>query len=156
MTVRSFDDFYVREFRAMVAVAAAASGSHLLAEDLAQEAMTRVYKRWDRISRYDKPGAYARRVTINLAISRRRRDEVAASRARAAVSLPPPPEPHDEVWKALATLPGKQRAALALHYLEDRSVTEIASILSCAPATARVHLHRARRAMAALLEGDEG
>ncbi len=151
----SFDDFYLREFRPMVALAAAVSGSHLLAEDLAQEAMTRVYRRWDRIAGYDKPGAFARRVTINLASSRRRRDVVAA-RGDARLesrSIPPPAEPYDEVWQAVASLPPQQRAAIALHYLEDRPVDEIAVILGCAESTARVHLHRARTTLATLLEG---
>lgn len=152
----TFDSFYLREFRSMVALAAAVSGSHLLAEDLAQEAMTRVYRRWDRISGYDKPGAFARRVTINLAISHRKRDAVATAGAERLrhEGLPAPPEPHDEVWEAVAGLPGKQRAAIALHYLEDRPVDEIAEILSCSAATARVHLHRGRKALAASLEGD--
>ena len=155
MTDTSFDSFYLREFRPMVALAAAVSGSRLLAEDLAQEAMARTYKHWDRVSGYDKPGAFARRVTINLAISRRKRDSV----ARANVDrlrpdpIPPPAEPHDEVWEAVKTLPGKQRAAIALHYLEDRPIDEIASILDCSPATARVHLHRGRKALATRLEG---
>lgn len=158
MAETSFDAFYVREFRPMVALAAAVSGSHLLAEDLAQEAMARVYRRWDRISGYDKPEAFARRVTINLAISRRRRDAVAvavAERLRHEPVLAPPPETHEDVWEAIARLPGKQRAAIALFYLEDRPVDEIASILSCSPATARVHLHRGRRALATMLEGAE-
>lgn len=158
MSETSFDDFYLREFRPMVALAAAVCGSHLLAEDLAQEAMTRVYRRWERISGYDKPGAFARRVTINLASSRRKRDAV-AERGRARLGtqhvIPPPPEPHDEVWTAVASLPPKQRAAIALHYLEDRPVDEIADILGCASATARVHLHRARTTLATLLEGHE-
>jgi RNA polymerase sigma-70 factor (ECF subfamily) len=158
MTDTSFDDFYLREFRPMVALAAAVSGSHLLAEDLAQEAMTRVYRRWDRISRYDKPGAFARRVTINLASTRRKRDAV-AERGRARLgtqhTVPPPAGPHTEVWDAVAMLPPRQRAAIALHYLEDRPVDEIADILGCASATARVHLHRARATLATLLEGTE-
>lgn len=154
----SFDEFYLREFRAMVALAAAVCGSSLLAEDLAQEAMTRVYTRWDRISVYDKPGSFARRVTINLASSRRRRDAV-AERGRLRLgtehTVPPPAEPHTEVWEAIATLPPRQRAAIALHYLEDRPVDEIAEILGCAAATARVHLHRGRTALATRLEGQE-
>ena len=158
MTESSFDDFYLREFRPMVALAAAVCGHSLLAEDLAQEAMTRIYHRWDRVSGYDKPGAYARRVTINLAVSRRKRDAVAErgrSRLGTQHAMPPPAEPHTEVWDAIASLPPKQRAAIALHYLEDRPVDEIADILGCASATARVHLHRARAALGNLLEGYE-
>lgn len=154
----SFDDFYLREFRPMVALAAAVCGSSLLAEDLAQEAMTRIYRRWDRVSIYDKPGAFARRVTINLANSRRKRDAVAErgrSRLGTQHAVPPPAEPHTEVWDAVRRLPPKQRAAIALHYLEDRPVDEIADILGCASATARVHLHRARATLATLLEGQE-
>jgi RNA polymerase sigma-70 factor (ECF subfamily) len=158
MSQNSFDDFYLREFRPMVALAAAVSGSSLLAEDLAQEAMTRVYRRWDSISGYDKPGAFARRVTINLAASRRKRDAVAErgrSRLGTQHAVPPPAEPHTEIWEAINRLPGNQRAAIALHYLEDRPVDEIADILGCASATARVHLHRARSTLAKLLEGHE-
>lgn len=157
MPETNFEDFYRREFRAMVALAAAVSGSRLLAEDLAQEAMTRVYRRWDRVSGYDKPGAFARRVTINLASSRRRRDAVAKRRESTLVETAiPAPEPiHDHVWEAVAALPANQRAAIALHYLEDRPVAEIAAILGCASSTARVHLHRGRAALARSLEGDE-
>lgn len=156
VTDTSFDDFYLREFPPMVALAAAVTGSHLLAEDLAQEAMTRVYRRWDQVSRLEKPGAFLRRVTTNLALSRRRRDLVAAAgnrRLRSATGLSPAEEPHAEVWQAVGRLPGKQRAAIALFYLEDRPVDEIATILSCSAATARVHLHRGRKALAAMLEG---
>jgi len=51
----------------------------------------------------------------------------------------------------VAARPKNQRAAIALHYLEDRSIAEIAEILDIAPATARVHLHRGRAALRATL-----
>jgi RNA polymerase sigma-70 factor (ECF subfamily) len=41
-----------------------------------------------------------------------------------------------------------QRAAIVLFYFEDRPVSEIAEILDCAPSTAKVHLHRARKTLA--------
>ena len=54
-------------------------------------------------------------------------------------------------------MPTAQRAAIVLHYYEDRPVAEIASILGCAEATARVHLHRGRKRLAELLgEDDDG
>ena len=50
-----------------------------------------------------------------------------------------------------SALPMKQRAAVALHYLEDRPVDEIAELIGCADSTARVHLHRGRKALFAAL-----
>ena len=150
-----YDGFYRDEQAAMVALAAAITGSHLLAEDIAHDALIRAYRRWDQISAYDKPGAWLRRVTVNLALSARKR---AAAEVRARLRLGPPPTltpapaVHDDVWSAVGRLPGKQRAAIALHYLEDRSTAEIAEILGCAESTARVHLHRGRAALAEMLE----
>jgi RNA polymerase sigma-70 factor (ECF subfamily) len=151
----SFDAFYLREFPRMVALAAAVSGSRLIAEDLAQEAMVKANRRWDRIASYDKPGAWVRRVTINLATSAVRKRAAEAKRMLGLGRRSEPlgePEPDDvDVWSAVKRLPGKQRAAIALFYLEDRPVGEIAAILDCAEATAKVHLHRGRQALAAAL-----
>jgi RNA polymerase sigma-70 factor (ECF subfamily) len=55
------------------------------------------------------------------------------------------------VRAAVDALPVQQRVAVALHYLEDRPVAEIAELMGCAPATARVHLHRGRQALHAAL-----
>lgn len=153
-----FNRFYQRELPAMVSLAAAVTGTHLGAEDLAQEALVQAWRNWDRVSTLDKPGAWLRRVTINLALSGRRR---AASELRTRLRLAPPtsyglapsPAEHAEVWAAVGRLPANQRAAVALHYLEDQPVAAIADILGCAEATARVHLHRGRTALARALEG---
>lgn len=155
----SFDRFYRRELPAMVGLAAAVTGTHLGAEDIAQEALMRAYRDWDRVSALDKPGAWVRRVALNLALSGRRR---AGSELRARLRLAPPPSAgelapspaeHADVWAAVRRLPPNQRAAVALHYLEDQPVAVIADILGCAEATARVHLHRGRTALATMLEG---
>lgn len=147
----SFDAFYLREFPKMVALAAAVSGSRLIAEDLAQEAMVKANRQWGRVSGYDKPGAWLRRVTINLATSAVRRRAAEAKRflrLNRGITVPGP-EPDDaDVWRAVGRLPNKQRAAIALYYLEDRPVVEIADALGCAEATAKVHLHRGRQALA--------
>lgn len=149
----SFDVFYRREFSSLTALAAATAGDRSIAEDLAQEALTRVHKRWETVGRYEKPGAWARRVTINLALSARQRRTIelkaklSLRRTERAVSLPASSGAHDSIWSAVAELPGQQRAAIALHYLEDRPVAEIAEILECSPSTAKVHLHRGRAAL---------
>ena len=148
----AFDAFFRREYKAMVALAAATSGSAELAEDIAQEAMVRARRHWDRVSDYDKPGTWVRRVTINLALSSRRK---VALEARARLAWWEPREPAEqpqaldpELVAALRALSPQQRAAVALHYLEDRSTPEIADLLGCSESTARVHLHRGRQALA--------
>lgn len=148
-----FEDFYRREFRDVVALAFALSGSRLGAEDLAQEAFVAAHQRWDRIGGYDKPGAWVRRVVANLAISGFRRK---AAEARALARLAgqrhqplPELEPEDAAfWGEVRRLPDRQAQAVALFYIEDRSVAEIAEILECSPATAKVHLFRGRQGLA--------
>ncbi len=68
-----FDDFYRREFPLMVALAASVGAVPAAAEDLAQDAMAKAHRHWNKISQYDNPGAWVRRVTINAATSRGRR-----------------------------------------------------------------------------------
>lgn len=147
-----FEDFFRKEYPAMVALAAAVSRSPHTAEDLAQEAMLRARRHWDRIGAFDMPGAWVRRVTINLALNNQRR---VAREARTRLAWwerrepAEPPQPFDpRLLDALNALSPHQRAAVSLHYLEDRSTSEIANILGCSESTARVHLHRGRQALA--------
>ncbi|MDH3307321.1 MAG: SigE family RNA polymerase sigma factor [Acidimicrobiia bacterium] len=155
-----FDVFYRREFAAVVGLAYALSGSRMAAEDLAQEAFMAAHQQWEKIGRYDKPGAWVRRVVANKSVSliRRRASE---ARALARVALRrrealPALEPVDaEFWDAVRSLPRRQSQAIALHYLEDRPVAEIAEILGCAVNTAKVHLHKGRANLASRL-GPEG
>lgn len=146
--VPTFDAVFVTEYPKMVALAAAVSGRRDSAEDLAQEAMTRLHRNWSRIQGFQSPGAWVRRVTINLALSQRRRlANEAKARLRLRSTPPrrlaPTAAEHEPVWQAVARLPGKQRAVVALRYLEDRSIDDIADVLQIAPSTVRVHLHRA-------------
>ena len=158
MTVRyeTFESFYRREFREVVGLAYALSGSRSGAEDLAQEAFVAAHKKWEKIAGYDKPGAWVRRVVANLAVSAHRRRAVerrAMRRLEGQRSEPLPAlEPgDDEFWRLVRELPKRQAQATALFYIEDRTVAEIADILGCSPSTAKVHLFRARQSLAARL-----
>ena len=152
LSSRDFEDFFRKEFPAMVALAAAVSRSPQAGEDLAQEAMLRARRHWRRISTFDKPGTWVRRVTINLALNSRRG---VAREARARLAWWDRHEPAEQpqsldpdLLDALHALSPHQRAAVSLHYLEDRSTSEIADLLGCSESTARVHLHRGRQALA--------
>lgn len=121
------------------------------AEDLAQDAFVQVIRNWSKVSAYDKPEAWVRRVAIRLAMREVRRQRL-WSLIRRDVHTPPPLQPRDlDVFEAIGQLPGMQRASIALFYLEDRPVAEIADALGCSEATARVHLHRGRKRLAIAL-----
>ena len=155
-----FEDFYIREYLAVVGLAYALSGSRWGAEDIAQEAFLAAHREWDRIGRYDKPGAWVRRVVANLSVSSLRRR---AAEAKALARLPfghrdPLPdlaEGDTEFWAAIRSLPRRQAQVVALFYLEDRSVAEIAEILDVTLGTVKRHLHDGRQALARRLRSDE-
>jgi RNA polymerase sigma-70 factor (ECF subfamily) len=60
-----------------------------------------------------------------------------------------------EFWVAIRTLPPRQAQVVALHYLEDRSVAEIAEILAVTHGTVKRHLHDGRRSLARRLSLEE-
>lgn len=154
----TFDELFIREYPAMVALAAAVSGSRTHAEDIAQEALSRLDRNWDKVGGYAKPGAWLRRVTINLALSEKRRrvnELKALVRLRPINSSLPDGAVADlDVWEVVAQLPKMQRAVISLTFLEDRTSDEVGEILNISPATARVHLHRARKTLHERLSAD--
>lgn len=151
--VGSFEAFFREEHVAVVALCSWLTGDPAAGEDLAQEAMATAHRRWDEVGAYERPGAFVRRVAVNLASNERRRRARRDGALRRLRAVPERQEPgphaeHDELWAEVASLPLQQRAAIGLRYLEDRSTAEIAEALGCAEATVRVHLHRAHRQLA--------
>ena len=159
--VEPFEGFFHREFPRMVAVAYAVSGSRWAAEELAQEACLRAYRSWDKVSAYDKPGAWLRRVTINLATSfvRRRISEVKAVEKYALRRIEPvDPHPDDELefWMEVRRLPRRQREAVVLRYVDGMEGAEIAEVMGVSESAVRTHLQRGREALAKTLDSGGG
>jgi len=144
----------------VIGLAYALSGSRSAAEDLAQEAFLAAHNAWDRVSQYEKPEAWVRRVVANKSVSmfrRKMREARAIARMKPEASyLPRIPAEDDEFWKAVRSLPKKQSQAIALHYLEELTVAEIAEVLECAEGTVKVHLHKGRKKLAERLELELG
>jgi RNA polymerase sigma-70 factor, ECF subfamily len=152
----AFAAFYQREYRNVVALAYALTGRAAVAEELAQDAFLVAYRNWARVSTYEVPGAFVRRVASNMAVSFTRRWAAEArALARLAAGSPKwssPLEPTDaDFWRAVRSLPRRQAQALALRYLEDLSDDQIAQVLGCSEATVRVHVHNGRTALAGKL-----
>ena len=68
-SAESFAEFYEREFRAVVGLAYALSGSRSGAEDIAQDAFLMAHRDWDRVGTYERPEVWVRRVVANLSVS---------------------------------------------------------------------------------------
>jgi RNA polymerase sigma-70 factor (sigma-E family) len=120
------------------------------AEDLVQECLMVVAKRWPRVRRMDHAYAYARRVLINLALDGagrrlRRRQELEAedpwamdriaddASARELRSI----DVRSELLQALGSLPPRQRAVLVLRYFDDLTEAQVAAVLGCSVGTVK-------------------
>jgi RNA polymerase sigma-70 factor (ECF subfamily) len=151
----SFTWFFAAEYPAVVRSLCQLVGRHD-AEDLAQEAFVRLHQRWARISRYERPDAWVRRVAINLAITHARRERRRGDRETRAERMTPElaetPEPDSRVVDALRALSPRDQALVVLFYFEDRPVSEAAEILEMSVGAAKVALHRARARLAQLLQ----
>lgn len=121
------------------------------AEDATQDAFIRLYQHWGRVSKYEMPDAWVRRIAIRIAVRENRREKLRATLLPAHGPTYIDAVYDRDLMKAIAALPGMQRAAVVLFYLEDRRMVEVAQILDCSAATAGVHLHRARKKLARLL-----
>lgn len=124
------------------------------AEDIAQEAFIRAAAHWDRISDYDAPEAWVRRVAVNLAtnaVERTRRRARILMGMRREDAVPGPSVERIALVDALAELPLRYRVVLALHYFADLSVEQVADELGLPAATVRTRLVRGRRRLAELL-----
>ena len=125
-----------------------------LAEEVAQDAFVRLYERWGGVVDIQQPQAWVHAVAVRMAVrqARRRRERATV----AGVDDRPVDDPVVDVdlHRALGALPPRQRAAVALYYLDDRPVAEIAELLDVSASTVKQHLHRARARLALLL-GEE-
>ena len=149
---RVYDDSYARLVGQLYGVC----GDLAEAEDVVQEAFVRAVASGRRFDRVDNPEAWLRTVAVNVARTRHRR-RVVGDRLRRKVAAPEPRHPAEmtddriALVAALGRLPVGQREALALHYLADLPVHEVARNLDVPLGTVKARLSRGRAALARLL-----
>ncbi len=137
-----FTEFVRARSGALLRTAYLILGDHALAQDLVQEALTKVYLAWPRIQKREGVEAYARVVVVNTAISWKRRkgwhnEQPVDELPESVDGVDEGPEERLAVWRTLLTLPPRQRAALVLRFYEDLSVAETARIMGCAEGTVK-------------------
>jgi RNA polymerase sigma-70 factor, ECF subfamily len=145
-----FREFFEAEYRRLAKAMFLVTGDRSEADELAQEALVRVFERWEKVRGMDSPAGYLYRTALNLNRSRLRR---LTSHARHALSASPEPDPlaeveaRDEARRHLATLPRGQREAVVLVEWLGMGAEQAGETLGIDASTVRVQLSRARRAL---------
>ena len=137
-----FREFVRAQWTPLTRTAYLLTGDRGTAEDLAQAALEKVHRRWNRVRSAENPAAYARRTLVNTAISWRRRRRVAEVPLLATDTAGGPDAydrvaDRDLVLGALRGLPKRTRAVLVLRYYEDLSEADTAAVLNCSVGTVK-------------------
>ena len=156
-----------RHLPAMMGLARRILGNAADAEDVAQEAMLRVWThapRWQPLAAFR---TWLTRVVVNLCLDRKRRAAWVALDAAGEIVDPAPGateqaesnERERLLAAAIAELPDRQRAAIALTYGDGMSNAQVAEILDTSVSAVETLLTRGkrnlRRALAGLIDEDE-
>ncbi|MEO8887749.1 MAG: sigma-70 family RNA polymerase sigma factor [Jatrophihabitantaceae bacterium] len=149
-----FDAFYLSCRDRLALQVAGFTGDGVEALDHVQEAFIQAWLRWDKVSGYDDPEAWVRRVACNRAVSRWRRARRLVLRATPEEWLHLDREQH-AVIDALAGLNVKEREAIVLHHLVGYSVQEVAEQMHVPAGTVKSWLSRGRGRLAEVLRADE-
>jgi len=154
----TFELFFETERRRLFRALYVMTGSAHEAEELAQDAFLKVWERWDRVGAMEDPVGYLYRAAMNLARSRYRR---IVRSARVPFSAEQSLEPygaadtHDAVVRAVARLTPRQRQAVVLVELLDRSTEEAADLMHVSSSAVRSLTSEARKAMRAGMESND-
>ena len=132
------------------------------AEDVLQEALADVYKRWSKIREHENPDAYLMRVMVSKHADMRRKwlrkQQEKETSWDLAENIRDIADQTDDVTQrllvqaALKTLTAAQRAVLVLIYEHGMVLREVAQVLEIPMGTAASHLARGKAAVAAYIE----
>ena len=132
------------------------------AEDVLQEALADVYKRWSKIREHENPEAYLIRVMVSKHADMRRkwlrRQQEKETSWDLAENIRDLVDQTDDVTQrllvqaALKSLSAAQRAVLVLIYEHGMVLREVADVLKIPMGTAASHLARGKAAVAAYVE----
>ena len=145
--VAQLDALYRVEYAGMVRLAYTLLGSNAEAEEIVQDSLIEVYRRWPEIRR---PGAYLRCAVVSRCRSALQRRKMRPSHT---VEEPCVSAAASDLWDVLARLSDEQRMAVVLRYYGGYRASDIAEMLGMPAATVRSHLRRGLAALKKELEG---
>jgi RNA polymerase sigma-70 factor, ECF subfamily len=149
-----FDELYRGSSRRLLQYAYSLTTDLAEAQDLVQEAYVRAWQRWRRLRGYDHVEAWLRLIVTRLATDRWRRLRIrrdAAALLAGDRHVAAPGEQTILLVTAMRRLPVQQRRALALHYLLDLPISDVATEMGAAIGSVKAWLSRGRDALAGAL-----
>ncbi|MFD1370139.1 sigma-70 family RNA polymerase sigma factor [Actinoplanes sichuanensis] len=132
------------------------TGESEVADDLAADALTEVWRHWDRVTEADDPVAYGHGIVMNLARNwvRRRSRERLLSFESLRRGRDTDVSAVLDVRGALRRLPHRRRACVVLRYAFDLPEREVAAILGISVGAVKSSTSRGARQLAGLLGDD--
>ena len=127
------------------------------ADDVVQETITRLYQRWRQASRAENLDAYVHRMLVHVFVDEKRlrwaRVKLLPWVGDATAEATPgaPLEERSQLVAALRQLPARQRAAIVMRFLLDRSIEEVAEALGCSTGTVKSQTSRGLTALRHLI-----
>jgi len=152
-----------RHLGSVIALAAHILGNRSEAEDIAQDAMLRVWinaPRWKPVARFR---TWLTRIVVNLCLDRKRRAAWLPLEAAGDIADPAPEaniqqqaaQSEQRLAAAIDQLPARQRAAIALTYSEGLSNAQTADILDTSVSAVETLLSRAKATLRRVLAHEE-
>jgi RNA polymerase sigma-70 factor (ECF subfamily) len=147
--VETVDALFRAHYGRLVRALTLACGDREVAADAVQEAFVKAHLHWRRIQQYDDPVGWIRRVAINRLHDDRRR-QTRKGRALLRLAGQPPTEAVEQnvfdsdLLTLLAQLPRQQRIAMALFYVDELSIAEVATALDVSEGAVKSYLHQGR------------
>jgi RNA polymerase sigma-70 factor (sigma-E family) len=149
----TFTDFFHDSGRPLVRLAYLLVGNLGDAEDVTQEVLEELYRRWDDV-RPETAMAYARTAVVNRSRGLLRRRAVArrfAPRLAQPEQAGPAPIEDRWLWDLVQALPRRQREVVVLRYWCDLAEADIAQVLRISTGTVKSSAHRAHARLATAL-----
>jgi RNA polymerase sigma-70 factor (ECF subfamily) len=142
-------------YRRLVGQLYAVCGDLTEAEEVVAEAFARAVQHQRTFVRLDNPEAWLRTVAVNVSRTSFHRRRRAALPIRDDVRHPALDDDRLALMAALQQLPVAQREAIALHYLADLPIHEVAAAIGSPAGTVKARLSRGRAALAVLLADNQ-
>jgi RNA polymerase sigma factor (sigma-70 family) len=147
-----FETFFRKSYPTLVRLLSVGADD---VDDAVQEAFLEAHLQWDRIRRYEDPGAWVRRVAIRR-LQNRLRGRIRGLRAVHRLGIDDPRPTRSEVKvdlvAAVRRLPARQRMAVALYYYGDFALSEVADAMGVTDGTVKACLHAARAQLREFME----